>query len=83
MNTVTVTVNLKMEVLDPQGRAIFKALTKLGCKNLVDVRQNKQFKLYFNSTLDSKELLEIESLASELLCNSVIEDFIVEVEGVA
>ena len=41
-------VSLKKSVLDPQGKTIQGALTKMGYKGVADVRQGK----YFEVTLD-------------------------------
>ena len=41
-------VSLKKSVLDPQGKTIQGALTKMGYKGVAEVRQGK----YFEMTLD-------------------------------
>ncbi len=81
MAQVVVNVHLKTEILDPQGNAVFGALVRQGLVELVDVRQGKQFLLNVKSEVTTEILENIESLAQSLLCNSVIEDFSIEVRN--
>ncbi len=69
-------VSLKKSVLDPQGKTIQGALTKMGYQGVEDVRQGK----FFEVTLDGKlgrdaAQAEVERIAREVLTNPVIEDF--------
>ena len=69
-------VSLKKSVLDPQGKTIHAALSKIGYKSLQEVRQGK----YFEITLDggvSKDQAqtEVEKIAREVLTNPVIEEY--------
>jgi len=69
-------VSLKKSVLDPQGKTIQGALTKMGYQGVEDVRQGK----FFEVTLDGKlsrdaARMEVERIAREVLTNPVIEDF--------
>jgi phosphoribosylformylglycinamidine synthase subunit PurS len=76
---VVVDVMLKPEILDPQGKAVHGALTRLGLDGVRDVRQGKHFII----TLDgdaSAQRERLESLAAELLSNPVIEDYTLTVE---
>lgn len=82
MKKVLVTVYLKPEILDPQGRAIHGALSKLGLVGLVDVRQGKQFSLFFKNDEHVQQNQLIETLANELLSNPVIENYSIEVVDV-
>ena len=79
MAIVVVHVALKREILDPQGRAILGALSRLGLFGVADVRQGKQFVLTFDSEIDDAKLAQINEIASTLLSNPVIEDFTVQV----
>lgn len=80
MTTVVVSVHLKPEILDPQGRAVLGALGRLGLTGVTDVRQGKQFVLEFDSAISDEKLTEINKIAETLLSNPVIEDFVVEVK---
>jgi len=79
MARVVVDVNLKPEILDPQGRAVMGALGRLGLSGITDVRQGKQFVLSIDGDIDDAKLVQIYEIAATLLSNPVIEDFTVEV----
>jgi len=81
MPKIIVDVNLKPEILDPQGRAVLGALSRLGLSGVADVRQGKQFVLNIEGEIDDAKLAQIHEIASTLLSNPVIEDFTVEVQG--
>ena len=69
-------VSLKKSVLDPQGKAIHGALTKIGYKSLYDVRQGKYFEITLNGGISRDEAkAEVERMAREVLTNPVIEEF--------
>ncbi|MEO6051148.1 MAG: phosphoribosylformylglycinamidine synthase subunit PurS [Pyrinomonadaceae bacterium] len=74
-------VTLKPSVLDPQGKAIHHSVQSLGFKNIGDIRQGKYFEIALDDTVsESDARISIESIAKNVLANSVIEDFRVEVE---
>jgi phosphoribosylformylglycinamidine synthase len=79
--TILINVALKPEILDPQGRAILGALSRVGLFGVVDVRQGKQFVLNIDGEIDEAKIAQINEIASTLLSNPVIEDFTVEVQG--
>lgn len=81
MARVVVDVSLKPEILDPQGRAVAGALTRLGLANVADVRQGKQFVIEIIGELDADQRAKLDELAENLLSNPVIEDFRVTIEG--
>jgi phosphoribosylformylglycinamidine synthase subunit PurS len=69
-------VSLKKSVLDPQGKTIQGALSKMGYKGLQDVRQGKYFELALTGGLSKSEAqAEVEKIAREVLTNPVIEEF--------
>ena len=70
-----VEVILKNGVLDPQGDAIKQSINinKLG--NVLDVKQGKIFELTVSSKDIEHAISEVEKICSDLLANSVIEDF--------
>lgn len=80
MARVVVDVSLKPEILDPQGRAVAGALTRLGLANVADVRQGKQFVIEIDGELDAAQRAKLDELAENLLSNPVIEDFRVSIE---
>ncbi len=79
MPKIIVSVALKPEILDPQGRAVLGALGRLGLSGVADVRQGKQFVLSIDGDVDDAKLAQINEIAATLLSNPVIEDFTVEV----
>ena len=81
MPRLVVNVALKPEILDPQGRAVLGALSRLGLSGVTDVRQGKQFVLNIDGDIDEAKLAQIHEIASTLLSNPVIEDFTVEVQA--
>lgn len=74
MPRVIVDVVPKAEILDPQGQAIARALSRLGLRGVREVRQGKHFELDVDDDLDAETLHRI---AGELLANPVIEDWTV------
>jgi phosphoribosylformylglycinamidine synthase subunit PurS len=69
-------VSLKKSVLDPQGKTIQGALTKMGYKGLQEVRQGKYFELTLNSGVSQSEAeAEVARIARDVLTNPVIEEF--------
>ena len=81
MSRVVVHVMPKPEILDPQGKAVHKALPRLGYVGIVDVRQGKRFELEVDGELTEERLAEVNEVAERLLSNPVIEDYAVEVQG--
>ena len=77
----TVYVRLKKEVLDPQGRAVQKALETLGFEGVSDVRVGKLIEIELGSSAQSGPELrgKLEKMCDELLANPVIEDYEVTV----
>ena len=74
-------VSLKRSVLDPQGKTIQGALSKLGYKGLQDVRQGKFFELTLDGGLGRMQAEgEVGRIAREVLTNPVIEDFRFSIE---
>ena len=71
----SVTVTLKKDVLDPQGKVVLNTLQNLGMKNLKGIRQGK----YFEVELDEKDQEvaknKVEEMCKKLLANLIIEDY--------
>ncbi|MDQ3312228.1 MAG: phosphoribosylformylglycinamidine synthase subunit PurS [Actinomycetota bacterium] len=80
MARVVVDVMLKPEILDPQGKAVHGALSRLGFDGVVDVRQGKRFELELEGGVSEERLAEVRKAAETLLSNPVIEDYTVRVE---
>ena len=77
MARVVVNVMPKAEILDPQGKAVVRALDLIGVEGVSDVRQGKRFELEVDESVTAADL---EKIAEVLFANTVIEDY--EVVGV-
>lgn len=75
----TVTVMLKPGVLDPQGRAIGRALQGLGFASVGEVRAGKVIELDLAETDPERARALAEDMGRKLLANTVIESFSVSV----
>jgi phosphoribosylformylglycinamidine synthase subunit PurS len=80
MTRVIVDVMLKPEILDPQGRAVIGAFTRLGVDGVTDIRQGKRFEIAVEGDLTEERLARLHQMAAELLSNPVIEDYQLRVE---
>lgn len=76
---VEVRVYPRSDVLDPQGKAIAAALTRLGHGSVKDVRAGKVFFLEVDGSDASAVERDARRMAEELLANTVIEGFDVRV----
>ena len=77
-----ITVTLKPDVLDPQGKAIKSASASLGYDAVTSVRQGKIFEVELDAKDEPAARTLLEELSAKLLSNPVIEDFeIVKIEG--
>jgi phosphoribosylformylglycinamidine synthase len=73
-----VNIFLKEGVLDPEGKAIHHALDAIGFEGVEDVRMGKQIVLKLSATSKDEALKEVEKMAEEILANTVIEDYTIE-----
>jgi len=74
-------ITLKNGVLDPQGKAVQHALGSLGFGGVNDVRQGKFIELDLNETDPVKAKASVEQMCKNLLANTVIENYSVELVG--
>ncbi len=73
-----VNVSLKAGVLDSQGKAVHHALDSLHFNGVEDVRVGKQIILKLNETDKEKAMADVTKMCEELLANTVIEDYEIE-----
>ncbi|MCK5855459.1 MAG: phosphoribosylformylglycinamidine synthase subunit PurS [Sulfurovaceae bacterium] len=73
-----VNIFLKEGVLDPQGKAIHHALDAMNFEGVEDVRMGKQIILKLTSTNKEDALKEVEQMTEDILANTVIEDYTIE-----
>lgn len=74
-------VTLKNGVLDPQGKAVQHALAALNFGGVDEVRQGKYIELDLTETDPAKARESVEKMCRELLANTVIENYTVEIEA--
>ena len=72
---VSVTVTLKKDVLDPQGKVVEKTLKNMGYSNIENVRQGKYFEIEINESNKENAKKIIDEACNKLLTNMVIEDY--------
>ena len=71
----SVTVTLKKDVLDPQGKVVQNTLIDLGMKNLKSIRQGKFFEIEIEEKDEKKAEQKVEEMCKKLLVNLIIEDY--------
>jgi len=76
--TAIVNIFLKNGVLDPQGKAIHHALDAMNFEGVEDVRMGKQIILKLTSDNKEDAQKEVEKMAEDILANTVIEDYTIE-----
>ena len=72
---ISVTVTLKKDVLDPQGKVVEQTLKNMGHENIENVRQGKYFDIELNEDDKNKAEKIIEEISKKLLTNTVIENY--------
>ena len=71
----SVTVTLKKDVLDPQGKVVEKTLKNMGYSNIGSVRQGKYFEIEINESNKENAKKIIDEACNKLLTNMVIEEY--------
>jgi phosphoribosylformylglycinamidine synthase len=73
-----VTVYPRREILDPQGKAIRDALSRVGFPGVEDVRAGKSFEIRLGTDDAEAARRELGEMCEKLLANTVVEDYTVE-----
>jgi len=73
-----INVSLKAGVLDSQGKAVHHALDSLHFNGVDDVRVGKQIILKLKETDKDKAMKNVTQMCEDLLANTVIEDYEIE-----
>jgi len=71
----SVTVTLKKDVLDPQGKVVQQTLQNMGMKTLKSLRQGKYFEIDMDENSEEKAKEKIKEMCEKLLTNLIIEDY--------
>ena len=74
-------VTLKRDVLDPQGKAIQGALSRIGFSEVREVRAGKSFEIDLGTDDAQSAGERLAQMCEKLLANTVVENYSVEVEG--
>ena len=70
----SITVTLKKDVLDPQGKVVQNTLMNIGL-NLKNIRQGKYFEIDVDESEQAKAEKNIDEMCRKLLVNLIIEDY--------
>ncbi len=73
-----VLITLKAGVLDPQGKAVQKALGALGFDGIETVRQGKVIEIDLDEADEIAARTRVSSMCDKLLANTVIENYDIE-----
>ena len=71
---LSVTVTLKKDVLDPQGKVVQNTLINQGI-NLRNIRQGKYFEIEIDEKDQVKAEKNVDEMCKKLLVNLIIEDY--------
>ncbi len=71
----SVTVTLKKDVLDPQGKVVQNTLINIGMSNLKNIRQGKYFEIEVDEKNQSIAEKKVDEMCKKLLVNLIIEDY--------
>ena len=71
----SVTVTLKKDVLDPQGKVVQDTLVNMGMNNLRNIRQGKHFEIELDENDHAIAEKKIDEMCRKLLVNLIIEDY--------
>jgi phosphoribosylformylglycinamidine synthase PurS subunit len=79
--TAKVYVTLKKGVLDPQGKAVERSLSRLGFPEAREVRVGRFIELAVEAKTRDEARQRVDAMCKKLLANTVIEDYRFEIEG--
>ncbi len=72
---IKIRIFLKKGVLDPQAKAIEKALHALDFSNVSDLKMAKEISFDLKENDQENALVQARAMCEELLANTVIEDY--------
>ena len=71
----SVTVILKKDVLDPQGKVVQNTLMNLGMDNLNSIRLGKFFEIEIDEKNQDIAQQKVDEMCKKLLVNLIIEEY--------
>lgn len=78
---VTVTINRRPEIADPEGATVMRALHDLGYTEANEVRMDRVIHMEMDGEDVEMIKAEVEKMCRQVLANPVLEDFEIEVAG--
>jgi phosphoribosylformylglycinamidine synthase PurS subunit len=78
---VTVTVDRRPEIADPEGTTVKRALHELGFTEATSVRMDRVIHMDVDGSDPHEVRARVEDMCRQLLTNPVLENFAVEVEA--
>lgn len=77
---VSVAIDRRPEIADPEGTTILRALKELGFGEVGSVRMDRVIHLEVEGDDPAEVKRRVEEMCKQLLANPVLEDFVVTVE---
>jgi phosphoribosylformylglycinamidine synthase PurS subunit len=77
---VTVTIDRRPEIADPEGTTVKRALHELGFIEAASVRMDRVIHMDVDGDDPAEVKAKVEDMCRQLLANPVLEDFAVKVE---
>ena len=71
----SVTVTLKKDFLDPQGKVVQNTLVNMGMNDLKNIRQGKHFEIEVEEKDQVVAEKKVNEMCKKLLVNLIIEDY--------
>jgi phosphoribosylformylglycinamidine synthase PurS subunit len=71
----SVTVTLKKNILDPQGKVVENTLINMGMNSIKSIRQGKYFLIEVDENDQSIAEKKVDEICKKLLVNLIIEDY--------
>jgi phosphoribosylformylglycinamidine synthase len=78
---VTVTIDRRAEIADPEGTTVRRALHELGFEEVSAVRMDRVIHMEVDGIDPVVVKTRVEEMCKQLLANPVLEDFTVEVSA--
>ena len=71
----SVTVTLKKNILDPQGKVVENTLFNMGMNSIKSIRQGKYFLIEVDENNQTIAEKKVDEICKKLLVNLIIEDY--------
>ena len=71
----SVTVTLKKNILDPQGKVVENTLINMGMNSIKSIRQGKYFLIEVDENNQTIAEKKVDEICKKLLVNLIIEDY--------